>query len=169
MNFVADILPKICSGAGILGVIGATIAACFGGWDASISLLICCMALDYISGFIVAAVFKKSRHSASGALESRAGWKGICRKGMTLLIVLIAAQLDNVIGTDFIRDAVVIAYIANEIISIIENAGLMGVPIPKVILRAIDILRDRADGAADNLQPILDDEDKIENEETDES
>ena len=49
-------------------------------------------------------------------------------------------------GSNFIRDAVVIAFIANETISVIENAGLMGVPIPAVITRAIEVLKEKAEG-----------------------
>ena len=103
------------------------------------------MAIDYISGLIVAAVFKKSHKTETGTLESRAGFKGLFRKGMTLLIILIACRLDLIIHTNFIRDAVVIGYIANESISIIENAGLMGLPIPKVIVKAIEVLRQQSE------------------------
>ena len=78
-------------------------------------------------------------------LESRAGWKGLCRKGVTLLVVLVACRLDLVMGSSFIRDAVVIAFIANETISIIENVGLMGVPIPEVIVRAIEVLKQKTE------------------------
>lgn len=125
----------------ILGVVGGFIASCFGGWDAALTTLIIFMGIDYITGLIVAGVFHNSGKTESGALESRAGWKGLCRKGMTLLIVLIACRLDLVMGTTFIRDAVVIAYIANETISIVENAGLMGLPIPSAITKAIEILK----------------------------
>lgn len=79
-------------------------------------------------------------------MESRAGWKGLCRKGVTLLVVLVACRLDLVIGSSFIRDAAVIAFIANETISIIENCGLMGIPIPSVITRAIEVLKNKAEG-----------------------
>ena len=74
-------------------------------------------------------------------MESKAGWKGLCRKGVTILIVLIACRLDVVMGTRLVRDAVIIAYIVNELISIIENAGLMGIPVPAVITKAIEVLR----------------------------
>jgi len=59
-------------------------------------------------------------------LESKAGWKGLLRKGVTLLIVLVSTQLDKMTGTEIMRDAVTVAYVVNEAISIIENAGLMG-------------------------------------------
>ena len=103
------------------------------------------MAIDYITGLIVAGVFHNSEKTANGALESRAGWKGLCRKGVTLLVVLVACRLDLVMGSNFIRDAVIIAFVANETISIIENAGLMGIPIPAAIMRAIEILKNKAE------------------------
>lgn len=124
----------------ITGIIGAGIASVFGGWDMGLRTLLLCMIVDYISGLVVAGIFHASKKSTNGALESRAGWKGLCRKGMTLFFVLIAYHLDAVIGTNYIRDAVVIGFIANEVISIIENAGLMGVPIPPVVEKAVDIL-----------------------------
>lgn len=123
-----------------LGIVGGMISALFGGWDTALQTLVIFMAIDYITGLIVAGVFKKSNKTETGALDSKAGWKGLCKKGMTLLIVLIAARLDIMMDSTFIRDAVVIGYIANEGISIIENAGLMGVPIPDVIKRGIETL-----------------------------
>lgn len=103
------------------------------------------MIIDYISGIIVAGVFKNSTKTSTGALESKAGWKGLCRKGMTLLFVLVAHRLDLAIGCSYIRDAVVIGFMANELISIVENSGLMGLPLPAVITKAIDILKQKAD------------------------
>ena len=126
-----------------VGVLGAIIANAFGGWDAGMVTLIIFMAIDFISGLIVAGVFHKSNKSETGALESKAGWKGLARKCMTLLFVLVAYRLDLLIGTDYIRDAVIIGFAANELISIVENAGLMGLPLPDVIVKAIEILKNR--------------------------
>lgn len=128
-----------------VGLIGGAIASMYGGWDAALQTLIICMAVDYITGLIVAGVFHASPKTKTGTLESRAGWKGLCRKGMSLLIVLVACRLDAVMGSSFVRDAVVIGFIANETLSIIENAGLMGVPIPKALARAVDILKQRSE------------------------
>lgn len=128
-----------------LGVVGSVIASIFGGFDAALITLMIFMGIDYLTGLIVAGVFHKSQKSESGSLESRAGWKGLCRKGVTLLIVIVACRLDVVTGSTFIRDAVIIAFIANETISIVENAGLMGVPIPAVITKAIEILKNKAE------------------------
>lgn len=128
-----------------IGVIGSGIATVFGGWDAALQTLIIFMIIDYISGLAVAGVFHKSTKTDTGTLESKAGFKGLCRKGMTLLIVLIGARLDLSIGVDYIRDAVCIGFMANEAISIVENAGLMGIPIPSVISKAIDILTKKSE------------------------
>lgn len=125
----------------LIGTIGTLIAGAFGGWDHAMITLIIFLATDYITGLIVAGVFHKSQKSDSGALESRAGFKGLCRKGLILLFVLISERLDVLLGLNYIRNAVIIAYCANELLSIIENAGLMGVPIPKAISNAIEILK----------------------------
>ncbi len=134
-------------------VAGSFIASLFGGWDAALITLMIFMGIDYVTGLIVAGVFRNSEKTTNGGLESRAGWKGLCRKGVTLLVVLVACRLDLVMGSNFIRDAVVIAFIVNETISIIENAGLMGIPIPAAIMRAIEILKNKAEseGAGNDI------------------
>lgn len=135
----------------VVGVIGSAIASVFGGWDAGIKTLLIFMAIDYVSGLIVAGVFKNSPKTDTGSLESKAGWKGLCRKCMTLVFVIVAYRLDLVIGTNYIRDAVVIAFIANETISLVENAGLMGVKLPAVITKAIDILQKKSEDEANDV------------------
>lgn len=129
----------------IVGIVGGAFATLFGGWDASLTTLIIFMGIDYFTGIVVAGVFHKSKKTENGTLESRAGWKGLCRKGGTLLVVLVACRLDMILGSTFVRDAAVIAFIANETISIIENVGLMGVPIPNVITRSIQVLKSKAE------------------------
>ena len=127
-----------------VGVVGSVIAAAFGGWDEALVTLIIFMVIDYFSGLVVAGFFHKSNKTESGGLESRAGWKGLCRKCVTLLFVLIAYRLDLAIGVDYIRNAVIIGFMANELISIVENAGLMGIPLPGVIQNAIEVLTQKA-------------------------
>ena len=133
----------ICAG---IGMMGSLLASFFGGWTASLSTLLIFMMIDYVTGLIVAGVFHNSKKTDSGALESRAGFKGLFRKGMILLLVLVGYRLDIAIGTSYIRDAICIAFIANETISIIENAGLMGIKIPAVLENAIDILKKKGTG-----------------------
>ena len=125
----------------IIGIIGGTITSYFGGWDDAVITLIIFMAIDYISGLIVAGIFHKSKKTQSGALESRAGLKGLIRKGMMLLIVLIAYRVDITMHTTIAKDAAVIGFIANELISIVENCGLMGIPLPEKLTNAIDVLK----------------------------
>lgn len=95
-----------------VGVVGSAIAAAFGGWDQALVTLVIFMVIDYLSGLIVAGIFHNSRKTENGALESRAGWKGLCRKGVTLLFVLIAYRLDLALGVNYIRNAVIIGFMA---------------------------------------------------------
>lgn len=124
----------------IIGAIGAFVSSVFGGWDAGLTTLVIFMAIDYLTGLIVAGVFHKSGKTENGALSSKAGLRGIAKKIMTLLMVLVAVRLDIMTGTNYVRDAVIIALCGNELISIIENAGLMGVPIPQKLKEAIEVL-----------------------------
>lgn len=126
-----------------LGLVGGWLAELLGGWDTGLQSLLLFMALDYASGLILAGVFKKSQKSAQGALESRAAWQGFFRKGAALAVVLIACRLDLLLGLSFIRDATIIAYCGNELISITENIGLIGVPLPKPIKGAISALKEK--------------------------
>ncbi|MDD3192895.1 MAG: phage holin family protein [Oscillospiraceae bacterium] len=126
-------------------ILGSWISFAFGGLDGMLWTLLAFMAADYITGIVVAAVFHKSNKSESGALNSEAGWQGLVKKGGVLLVVLVAAALDRVLGTDAIRDGAVLAFLVNETVSLIENAGLMGVPIPAALQKAIEVLRDRSE------------------------
>ena len=125
----------------ISGVIGSLVASMFGGWTAGLTTLIVFMGIDYITGLLCAGVFHSSKKTDTGALESGACFKGLIRKGVMLLIVLAAYRLDLLIGANYIKDGVCIAFSANELISIVENSGLMGVPIPTIITNAIDVLK----------------------------
>ena len=127
----------------VLGALGGIVASAFGGWDAAVTTLLIFMGIDFASGLVVAGVFHRSSKSETGSLESKAGWKGLARKCMTLLFVLIAHRLDLLIGVAYIRDAVIIGFAANELISIVENAGLMGLPLPPAITKAIEILKEK--------------------------
>lgn len=133
-----------------IGILGSIIASLLGGWDMALQTLIIFMTIDYVTGLMVAGIFNKSTKTKHGALESVAGWKGLCRKGVALLIVLIACRLDLLTGANLIRDAVVIGYCTNEAISIIENAGLMGVPIPTRLTKAIEALKSKEDDNNEN-------------------
>jgi toxin secretion/phage lysis holin len=124
-----------------VSVIGAAIASLLGGWDAGIQSLLLFMAIDYGTGLIVAGIFKTSRKTEKGALESRVAFKGLLRKGASLGVILIACRLDLLLGTTIVRDATVIAYCGSELLSITENLGLMGVPLPRAVTNAIETLK----------------------------
>ncbi len=133
---------KFCT---ICGLLGGVLSWCFGSWDAALQALIICMGIDYLSGVLVAGVFRHSLKSENGGLCSRIGFQGLVRKGMILLIVLIAHRLDLIVGGGWIRDGVCAAFLANELVSILENAGMMGIPFPKALQNAIDILKSKGD------------------------
>lgn len=128
----------------ILGVIGGTITTLFGGWNTATATLFIFMLIDYLTGFIDALIFKNSPKTETGGLSSKVGFKGIAKKVMIIFFLLIGYRLDLTIGTTYIKDSICIAFIANELLSITENATLMGFPTPIVITNAIDILKQKS-------------------------
>lgn len=127
----------------VSGMAASAAAMLFGGWNAGLTTLVLFMGIDYISGIIVAGVFRRSKKTKNGGLESKAGFKGLCRKSMMLLFVLTAARLDLMLSTTYIRDAVTIGFALNELLSIMENAGLMGIPLPKGLTAAVELLTEK--------------------------
>ena len=127
----------------IIGVLGGIVTTLLGGWDMGVITLIVCMSVDYVCGIIVAGIFHASKKTETGRLESHAGWKGLFRKICTLMLVSVGSMLDLYLGMDFLRDAIIIGFTCNEVISILENLGLMGVPIPKKVKDAIEILKQK--------------------------
>ena len=125
----------------LTGTLGGAFAWIFGGWDAAMAALLVCMGVDYISGSIVALVFHNSPKSETGSYLSAYGLKGLCKKGLMLLFVLVAVQIDRVLGVDYTRDAVCIGFCVNEILSIIENLGLAGIPMPQAVTDALEQLK----------------------------
>lgn len=129
----------------LAGTLSALVSAAIGGWDHAIATLLTFMVIDYITGWIVAVVFKKSHKTDSGGYSSAIGLKGLCKKCMVLLLVVVANMLDVQLGANYVRDGVCIAFIVNEVMSIIENAGLMGIPVPAVITKVLDVLTESED------------------------
>lgn len=135
-----------------LATVGSVLANLFGGWDVTLQVLICCMAVDFITGWVVAAVFKTSPKSAGGKLESQASFKGLVRKGGILALVLVAVWLDKLLGASYVRVAVCLFFIANEGLSILENLGLMGVPLPPFLKNMLEAMSDKnGDGKTDKV------------------
>lgn len=110
---------------------GGAVAGMLGGWDALMKVLLIMMVVDYISGVVVAAM-GRSHKTEYGGLSSKVGFIGLAKKGLMLMVVLVATMLDSALnlGTPMCRDAACWFYVANEGLSIIENMNLIGVPFP---------------------------------------
>lgn len=136
----------------VLAAVGTFLANALGGWDAALAVLIGFMAVDYITGILVALVFHASPKTEGGGLASGECFKGLIRKCLVLVFVWLGTMLDQVIGAAYVRTAIILFYIGNEGLSIIENVVLMGVPCPKFLGQALEALRDKGDGAVDNAE-----------------
>lgn len=104
-----------------------------GGWDTTLKVLLIMAAIDYITGVIAAGY--------NGELKSKVGFKGIAKKVVLFLLVGAAAQADLAIGTNSaIREATIFFFIGNELLSLLENAGRMGIPLPSALTNAVEVL-----------------------------
>lgn len=124
------------------------LAGLWGGLPVLTQTMALFMAADYITGLICAAK-GLSRKSESGTLSSKAGFEGLLKKGVMLLVVLIAYQLDQALGSAVLHNAVVCFYIANEGISIMENSALLGVPWPDKLQDALEMIGSKVDKGED--------------------
>jgi toxin secretion/phage lysis holin len=127
----------------VVVVLGTGVTTFLGGADTVLKALAVLMVLDYVSGIVVAMVFHNSPKSNTGGLNSSIGFKGIFKKLFMVAMVGVANVLDTVLGTDFVRTGLVFSLITNEAISIVENAGCMGIEMPPAITKAIDILKQK--------------------------
>lgn len=119
-----------------LGALAGMTVGLMGGWDAAMKVLTVCMALDYITGVLSAIKEKK--------LSSSVGFWGLLRKGVIFLVVMLAAQLDAALGQEAVcRTAAILFYIANEAVSMTENAAKLGVPVPGKILDVLEQLKSK--------------------------
>lgn len=130
---------SICT---VIGAIGGGIAALFGGWDSALVTLIIFMGIDFATGIITGAM-GKSKHSKTGKLNSKAGWYGLAKKGSILMLIIVAVRLDILLNTNYVRDAVCIGFCVNELLSIVENTSLMGIPYPEPIRKGIEVLQNK--------------------------
>ncbi len=146
----------------VIGMVGGFIAAIVGGWDSALITLVIFMGVYFVTGFVTAAM-GKSKHSTSGKLNSKAGWVGLAKKFCVLLMIVVAVRIDILLSTTYIRDAVCIGFCVNELLSIVENTSLMGIPYPDAIKKAIDVLQKKAgrinDETTDILEEMEDNED----------
>lgn len=129
--------------------IGTGILYLVGGWDEALLTLVILMGVDYLTGLICALVFNNSPKTNTGAGSSKAGFVGLLKKVGILACVVLAVQLDKLVGTDATcRTGVILFFIGNEGLSIVENLGLMGVPMPSFIKNALELLKSKNDKAA---------------------
>lgn len=127
-------LVWVCS---LCGVLGSIVTFAFGSWVESLTFLVVAMGVDYATG--VAASIKEGR-----GLNSSFGFWGLARKGLMLLVILLAHRIDILLGTsDVTMGAAVYFYIANELISITENYGRLGLPLPDRIRKLIEVLKEK--------------------------
>lgn len=122
-----------------LSAIAAGITAVFGGWDMLMTALVAMAVADYISGLVAAGI--------SGSLDSKVGWHGILKKLLVFVAVAVAATVDTATGLEGhpLRAAACLFYVGNEGISIVENLGRAGVPIPKPLAALFNRLKDEND------------------------
>lgn len=130
----------------IVGCIGGTLGNLLGGLDTLIWSLITCSIIDFLSGGAVAVIFKKSPKTETGAAQSNAGFKGLVKKIFIYLLIMVVVKIDIVVGSNgFLRNAVIIGFMVNEVLSIIENGGLMGIKMPDALTNAVDILKKKSE------------------------
>jgi len=146
MNTAKSIYYTVLAG---IAAIGGVASQYLGGWDQLTQLLAWAMAIDYLTGALCAAVWHKSPKTATGGYESRAGFKGLIRKGVIILIVMIAAELDKLANTTAMRTATILFFAANDGMSILENLGIMGVPYPPALKNAFEVLRRKSEDKGD--------------------
>lgn len=130
---------------GVMAAFGSFVANQLGGWDAAMKVLVALMAADYITGLLVAGIWHRSAKTESGALSSRACFVGLVKKCLILMLVWLGVLLDTALGCDYVRTAVVLFFIGNEGLSLLENVGLMGVPYPEFLKRMLEALKEKGD------------------------
>lgn len=118
--------------------LGGAVGYLWGGWSELLSILLTFVAIDYVTGILAAG--------KEGKLSSRVGFKSIPKKIMIFVLVAVGHLIDNAIGdSHMFRDAVIFFYLANELLSILENAGRIGLPIPSVLSKAVEVLKAKGD------------------------
>lgn len=122
------------------GAIGSLLINLIGKPTDDLIILIVLMIVDLIVGFLISAIWQKSTKTDSGKLSSKVMFKGIVKKFFTLVIVVIAFQLDKLLTMNVIRHIVIIAFIVEEVLSITENIAITGIKIPTIITKALDVL-----------------------------
>lgn len=129
----------------VIGLSGSIISYFIGDMTPALYALLMFMCIDYLTGVINAIVFHKSNKTTSGTYDSKIGFKGLIRKCGIILMIIIAFQLDKILGFNYVKDGVTFAFLFNELVSIIENLGLMGVKIPNIIKNVLEVLKQKGE------------------------
>ena len=124
----------------VIGALTTGLLKVIGEPTQDLKILLLLMVIDLIVGFTVSAVWHKSSKTKSGKVSSKVMFKGIVKKILTLVLVVVAYQIDILLGYDVIRHIAIIAFIVQEIISIIENITITGIKAPGIITKALDVL-----------------------------
>lgn len=128
-----------------LAFAGGLMSKLLGGWDKGLEALCVVMVIDYLTGIFCALIWKASPKTEGGAFDSKANIKGLFKKIACLFCVMMCHRIDIVLGSAFLRDSIILFFIANDGFSIIENLGLMGVPLPEKIKAAFSLLKDKGE------------------------
>ena len=127
---------------------GAAVSFFFGGWSTLLGVLLAFVVMDYLSGMVAAAI--------EGVLSSSVGLKGIARKVFIFGMVAVAHLVDTAIADVHVfRDATIFFSLANELLSIVENSGRIGLPVPNIIKQAVEILKGKSKEASKNENKIV--------------
>ena len=134
----------------VLAAIGGAIASFFVNMPPLVWILIAVMTIDYVSG-LICGIMGKSKKTETGYLASHAAWSGLMKKALILLVVLLSALLDKAVSSgagiqfDAVMGATCLWFIASEGMSVLENVASMGVPVPKILLKVLEIMRNKGD------------------------
>jgi toxin secretion/phage lysis holin len=142
MEFLANVKVFLLSA---LGLLMTGISLTFGGWNEITITFVAVMVIDFLTGCLVAIVFKKSKKTDTGAYSSKVGLIGIIKKVGMVFMACIGGLADMILHTNFIRDAILYAFILNEFASIVENMGLMGIKLPPIVTKALDLLKAKSE------------------------
>ena len=124
----------------VIGALTTGLLKVIGEPTQDLKILLFLMVIDLIVGFTVSALWHKSSKTKSGKVSSKVMFKGIVKKILTLVLVVVAYQIDILLGYNVIRHVAIIAFIVQEIISIIENIAITGIKSPGIITKALDVL-----------------------------
>lgn len=142
---------RIAVFSAVSGVAAGVVSVLIGGWDLALETLAIIMLLDYLTGLIVAGVFHKSPKSEGGALESKAAFKGLVKKALIVVIVVAFHQADKLTGKSFFRDGACWAFFIAELISVVENVGLV-YPLPTFVTKCLDWFREKGEKLGDEIK-----------------